>query len=138
MGQSINSENKLSLDRQEPLYKSRWIYSYPVSDLKAEDAYWDQAVTTAETTNVPFDRSEFKNNKFIKVRDESPDWEYAADCSTTIVVYTNSEKSAYRFELIQFDIDPWWGDETFLGGAITKEQFMIYMNRIGNHDFDNL
>ena len=110
-------------------------FFYPVSDSNAEKSYWDNAVTEA---NNERQRNKLKEPpEFFEMVDhtiiceyDNPNNEDMMDDNTSLYIYANSRRTLWCFKLVNDYISGWDGWPVWMGGFITPEQFLEFMDKM--------
>ena len=124
-----------ALNGLDGIEKNNTCFFYPVSDKKAEESYWDEAVCQANSqrrgsnlSDVPkaFERVD----RVIILEYYNINNEYLFEDDTPLYVYANAERTLWCFRLEHSFISGWDGDLVYMGGFITPKQFLEFMDKM--------
>lgn len=124
---------------------ARFKFHYPVSDLHAEDKYWNDAVDRADKRRIskeaPVRPEKVKCVEAIMVR-TTEDIEYPTDYNfdwdVMIMVCADEQTGEHYFSLEENYLSMWDAFPVYNGGMITLSEAEEYLHRIGNHKYDNV
>ena len=110
-------------------------FFYPVSDSSAETSYWRNAVSQANSERRNKDLNEppdfFEMVDHIVIYEyKNPNNEDMMDDSTSLYIYSNPERTLWCFKLVNDYISGWDGLPVWMGGFITPQQFLEFMDKM--------
>ena len=125
-----------ALNGFDSIQKGNTYFFYPVSDRDAEESYWGNAVND---TNYERQKSQpSKCPEIFEMVDHiiiseyyNPNNDDLMDDDVSLLVYANPERTLWCFRLENGYISGWDGFSVYQGGFITPEQFLEFMDRMG-------
>ena len=125
-----------ALNGLNSIQKGNTYFFYPVSDKDAEKSYWDDKVSDASWERQKSKLTEHPEmfemvDRIIILEYYNPNNDSLMDDSTFLSVYANRERTLWYFRLENEFVSGWDGWPVWQGGFITPEQYLEYMERIG-------
>ena len=128
-------EQILASNESDNAPKEKKYFFYPVSDSGAEASFWENAVSQANIERRHNDLNDppeiFEMVDHIVIYEYTPPYnEDMMDDSTSLYIYANPERTLWCFKLVNYYISGWDGLPVWMGGFITPQQFLEFMDKM--------